>query len=607
VPGIQSLLEECTVRVVVGGQSSGTGFFVAPGMVVTCAHVVEAVTLSSDAVAPAVEVVDAQQARHAATLDPRDVWPEDAVDLAILRIDATVEHASVLLDVDCRERDSVSSFGFPKKYPEGVPTQLTVEGEMGAPTRWLKLANGQVQPGMSGAGVVNVRTGGVCGVLKRTRDQQTDLGGYAVPITTLFRQAPRLERDNERVHVSDSRWIDLLPSEVRRLRRASQRARPAEAVPDRRFVITVGQAEDGWKVSADLHPDGELVGPVPIDLNTVRRQVARLFRDWASRGRVQHEGGEIALLGSILFRAVLPGAIGERFAELRAEGSRLAVALRFEQGTDCDLIQLPWEHLYYEDESGRGICLARDGSATFARAIQREPAESEVPHRRSLRVLVVAVRPQWEADGDAAVKQVDEVVAALEATGNRVGALDVVRMDEDAPDAFAVRNALADFHVVHYVGFGRFAGAADELALGGDGDFGIDYVEPGELAEALADGAPELLVLQLLKGRENELPADFSVLAPNVMEQAERIPAVIASQYPIQVRAATKFNDTLYEHLARGTTVDVAVQEARSKLAWGRPSVSPALFVRAPGDLRLTAPGSDVVQPRSGAADAAYG
>jgi hypothetical protein len=182
-------------------------------------------------------------------------------------------------------------------------------------------------------------------------------------------------------------------------------------------------------------------------------------------------------------------------------------------------------------------------------------------------------------------------------------------MDEDSPDTFAVRDAIADFQVVHYVGFGRFTGSSDQIALGGDAEFGIDYVEPGDLEEALAAGSPELVVLQMLEGRRDDLPADFSVLGPGVMENAAGISAVIASQYPIPGSETRKFNDTLYEHLGRGTSIDVAVQEARSKLAWGRLSVSQALFVRAPGDLRLTAPGRDVVeeQSRFGGAGAAYG
>ena len=85
------------------------------------------------------------------------------------------------------------------------------------------------------------------------------------------------------------------------------------------------------------------------------------------------------------------------------------------------------------------------------------------------------------------------------------------------------------------------------------------------------------------------------------MQAVTAIPAVVAAQYPIPTARLTRFNETLYEQLARGAAVDVAVQEARSKVAWGRPSVSPALFLRRPGSLRLVVPGRDPSPETTGA------
>lgn len=617
---MEDLLRECTVRIDIDGQASGTGFFVAPGTVVTCAHVLEQVTLAFDVNAPSrklrdrITLVDHKGTSHPATLDPADVWDDEIVDLALVRLDSSPDHPIVLLDSDCRAHDIVDSFGYEKKYRGGLPTSLTVEGEMGEPNRWFKLASGQVQPGMSGSGLVNQRTGGVCGVLKRTRAQHSDLGGYAIPITVLNQLAVKVIRENQRLHAQGSRWVELLPPELRRRRNKAQSSRFAEDAPDRRLVISVGQTDDGWEVSADIHPEGLLVEPIPIDLNKVRLEVARLFRDWSSRGdwsspgRFQQGVSEVGLLGSILSRAVLPGDIGERFSELRKESGRLAITLRFEDDTDPDLIQLPWEHLYYEEAAGAGTCLARDGRTTFARALGRTVHAAKPPSRHSLRVLLVAVRPEWATAGEAAISAVDEVVRDLESLSARNDSVDVVRIEENSPDASAIEQVVADFHVVHYVGFGRFTGASDQLALGGDGEFGIEYVGPQQLADALAPGQPELLVLQLLRGREIDVPADLSVFGSDVLKAAERLQAVLGWQYPTTARSVTQFNRTLYEQLGHGSTIEVAVQEARIKMARGRMSVSPALFVRSPSDARLTAPGRDVAfSRRSGGADAAHG
>ena len=36
--------------------------------------------------------------------------------------------------------------------------------------------------GFSGAPLLNRRTGAVCGIIRRTRNEETDLGGYAIPV-----------------------------------------------------------------------------------------------------------------------------------------------------------------------------------------------------------------------------------------------------------------------------------------------------------------------------------------------------------------------------------------------------------------------------------------
>lgn len=38
---LREQLQQCTVQLVVPGKSLGTGFFVAPGLILTCAHVVQ--------------------------------------------------------------------------------------------------------------------------------------------------------------------------------------------------------------------------------------------------------------------------------------------------------------------------------------------------------------------------------------------------------------------------------------------------------------------------------------------------------------------------------------------------------------------------------------
>ena len=93
---------------------------------------------------------------------------------------------------------------------------------------------------------------------------------------------------------------------------------------------------------------------------------------------------------------------------------------------------------------------------------------------------------------------------------------------------------------------------------------------------------------------------------PEFQALLDRVPAVIGCQHPMTAEPANRFNEELYSHLARGTPVDIAVQEARGKLArYGRLSVSPALFLHAPGSFRLTALRRDMTSRTTAGAVAA--
>ena len=51
----------------------------------------------------------------------------------------------------------------------------------------------QVQPGFSGAPLLNKRTDKICGVIKRSRDIYTTLGGRGVPVSVIFEHFPEIK------------------------------------------------------------------------------------------------------------------------------------------------------------------------------------------------------------------------------------------------------------------------------------------------------------------------------------------------------------------------------------------------------------------------------
>jgi hypothetical protein len=595
VPTIQDdLLAKATVRIDSGGRPVGSGFFVSPGTVVTCDHVVQATRLSSKVAAPQLTVTDSSGAQHAVeSVSVLSSVEED--DLATLRV-PVAGHACVLLDVGFRAGDELHTFGYPKGHPEGVPTGLTSEGETGGANPRVKVSEGQVQPGMSGSPVLNLRTGGVFGVLKKTRGERTDLGGYAIPVAALFRLAPQLRNDNEQFHDKDRRWFDLLPPDQQRLVRAAWGPAKVDDGDATLFVVTVEQAEDVWQVRAAVHPPGETVGPVAVDFNRVRQKVARLFRDWASRGRVD-EADQIRLLGDILYKALFPTEVDEKLEALLAqqEGRRIHVALHFEEEANLDLVHLPWEHLWVDKRGARAeVYLASDARLGLSRVLEAEPEENGgLPSAGRLSVLLLGVKPKSYDDAPQDVREtaaaVDRAVEDIVAVTGKVENVALTHLDTPVVEALP-EAAGQPFDVLHYVGPGQFRSGVDELALGANTAEGIDYFGIDVLAGAIEDASPKLVVLQLA-GRSATVLADFAILAHKLL--SEQIPAVVGFQYPVPPERARKFSECLYPALASGASVDAAVQQARKAMRLGQPSrafISPALFLLRPASVRLSAP-----------------
>jgi hypothetical protein len=212
------VLRDCTLRVV-WPAGWGTAFFVAPGWAMTCGHVAKAAVDDDGLVfvewAGRREVrarVEALEPPHA-TVPAGDPYPYP--DLALLNV--PIEgHPCVLLDHDEPEgNDDFYVWGYPDNAVAGDSCRFAYEGPSGAAERLLKLRYGEVRPGLSGAPVLNLRTGCVCGVVKLTRGVATDLGGRAIPVTTVRDRFPRIVLAHDEFHASRSTWHAALTTRQR--------------------------------------------------------------------------------------------------------------------------------------------------------------------------------------------------------------------------------------------------------------------------------------------------------------------------------------------------------------------------------------------------------
>src|SRR5258707_880202 len=168
---LQRLLEDCVVRI----PDRGTGFFVASGLVLTCAHLFN--PKNADQPWPNVSEVIWQGQTYPVKirLNPQ---PEHA-DLALLvvesdGIDRIRGHPCVMLDHETSDLQSGTSGDtfYTSCHPEGIfESQDSERFVYVGPSRdehqrpYQRVSGGQASAGFSGAPMLNLRTGLVDGML----------------------------------------------------------------------------------------------------------------------------------------------------------------------------------------------------------------------------------------------------------------------------------------------------------------------------------------------------------------------------------------------------------------------------------------------------------
>jgi hypothetical protein len=202
---LEDLLQQCTVKITIPG-GWGTGFFVAPGLILTCAHVVRKaadwqVTVSYPVWQQPLSAIVKAKADDGKTID-----------LALVELSEPLpDHPCVLLDEEpVAVGQALYGYGYLESYTNAAPVRPVNEGLTGDTPPLLKLQGAQIERGISGAALLNLKTGKVCGMVKETRAAGFDLGGGAIPTRVILEQFPELH-DLQRVfHEGDQRWIKLI-------------------------------------------------------------------------------------------------------------------------------------------------------------------------------------------------------------------------------------------------------------------------------------------------------------------------------------------------------------------------------------------------------------
>ncbi len=174
----QRLLQESTLRLTILN-NYGTGFFVAPGFVLTCKHVLGGVSNIENCIIKANWNGKEVAAKVVSFLENDDI--------ALLSIDL-VNHPCVFLDKQEVEiGQTLYTYGYPEKERDGNSASPTSEG-LSDRGRLLTLKGSNIRPGFSGSPLLNLTTKKVCAMIAKERqvlipgtDVREPIGGQAIP------------------------------------------------------------------------------------------------------------------------------------------------------------------------------------------------------------------------------------------------------------------------------------------------------------------------------------------------------------------------------------------------------------------------------------------
>ncbi len=232
---VLSLLRECVVRIDGDGEFLGTGFFVAPGRVLTCAHVVhgrERLSVVGPDWHTEVEALTVVPELEADSPEAQFYPPPD---VALLRLsEAPASHPCVRLEAaepSAAPADVLYLHGYSRdEYGNSNVSRSSAaveyKGTLGTgDAEVLKLGGDQVLRGYSGCPALNLRTGGVCALVDSTRDASTDLGGFGIPLSLIGEAIPGLLEENAAEKEALSAW-ELAAEQEKTARREREESNP---------------------------------------------------------------------------------------------------------------------------------------------------------------------------------------------------------------------------------------------------------------------------------------------------------------------------------------------------------------------------------------------
>lgn len=212
---LKRLADDCTVAIPAAGVVGGSGFFVGPGLVITCAHVVAA----RDGAAASTALVEWRGEQRSGQVHavppkagPDDLWAFP--DLCLIELTPPPGQPWVVLgELDAGDT-RVYLGGFNNVYDRRTPrlqrksARIDEPQDLAGGSVW-QLADCELAPGMSGGPVLDLASGTVCAVVKTQRKPGTTMGGLAIPAQAIRDAFPDVWRGNGEASADTRLWRNL--------------------------------------------------------------------------------------------------------------------------------------------------------------------------------------------------------------------------------------------------------------------------------------------------------------------------------------------------------------------------------------------------------------
>ena len=342
-----------------------------------------------------------------------------------------------------------------------------------------------------------------------------------------------------------------------------------------------GEAPNRYRAAAVI--DGSVAAEQVFELRTGELKVLEGMRRLEesaiepSKKETFHEEFGMELYNKV-FTAELGDCFNTALEDAQENGRGLRICLRFDEDAQ-DIAAMPWEFL----NDGDGFLVARR-ETLISRLPPGIKKTRSSPLTSILRMLVIVSSPNDPAIAPLNTELEQEVI--LEAVDRlyRDHRMEVDFAEDASFETIQSYLNETDYHIVHFTGHGAYKNGKGYLLLEKE-DGGARAVDSGTIVEMLSGRGVRLVVLSACQSGKKSSKEAYADIASNLAKA--KIPAVLAMQYPILDKSATKLASVLYQALASGKPVDLALTEARTGMKNAEKSngidfATPILYLQDP-------------------------